>query len=355
MTNTFQDLLGSAREAVRNDNSTNYEWSPEEAKIKTLGNVLRITGYIAGRRNALSSDINEEQAKVEFDRAKEELLQNGKQSAFITKVKANGEPMESQMEIKNDTAYTKTGLRSMDFEAYERCAKGYYKINLKEARPEYIAAELTSRAGKSVDDLNTDENEASVHRAAKAISDNGQFILIKEAELVKTLLEHDTKYIDAVNEGAAVGKAIPYMKQSKRNEERFTIKFNYIDTNKNPVKGGIGHLGLPYAVNRDYVGEVPADIVEVTNAQKAKDVFPGINVTAVGLTKEFVKYEEGPTMRVREEIPYAEYATEYAKMGVSEEMLTAIRGNSKKKVDAVTIDDMYTKSRQAYEMYKTIK
>lgn len=346
MTNAFQDLL----------NKDGMAWTnPEESKIKTLGNVLRITGYIAGRKNALSLDINEEAAKEAFDRAKEELLADGRPSAFITKVKANGEKMESQMEIKADTTYTKTGLRSMDFNAYERCSQGFYKVNLKEARPEYIAAELTSRAGKSVDDLNTDENEASVHRAAKAISDNGQFLLIKEAELVKTLLEHDTKYVDAVNEGTAVGKAIPYMKQSKRVKERFTIKFNWIDTNKNPVKGGIGYLGLPYAVNRDYVGEVPADIIEVTNEAKAREVFPGIDVSSIGLTKEFVKYEEGPTMRVREEIPFDDYATEYAKMGVTEEMLTAIRGNSKKKVDAVTIDDMYTKSRQAYEMYKTIK
>lgn len=355
MANEFMQDFGGNLPNLDLGAYTNWTGAPAaNTSLTNFNETLKIVGYIAGRKNALAQDINEEEAKRAFEEAKTHALDEaGRDSINVPKIDAKGETKGDTIEIKRDTKYTKTGLRALDKEAYDRAMEGYYKVNLKETRPEVLAVEITSRQGKSATDaLDLDEGSKSIQGRAKAYSDNAQFFLIKESELVKALLEHETKRISVQNDGVAVGSAIPFMKQSTKDAKKFTIKFTYIDEQQNPVKGGIGYMGVPYAVNRDYVGDVPADKVVITNEDKVRELYPGMNIDEIGMTKEFVKFDDGTTMRSREEIDYDVYANAYKKMGVSEKMLEALRGSKSTSYNAVTIDEIYTNSKKAYELYK---
>lgn len=346
--------------------------NPTEVRAtKDMSKNIFIIGYIAGRKNALSSDIDLDQAKKFFEQAKSNLLKDN--VGKIDKINVKGEVI-GQIEIAPKLKYNKTNLRSMDKSGYDTASDGVYKVDDKEARPEYIVVALKNRLNKGITESDNELVESELIDNARAYNENSSILLIKEKELVVQLLSAKIRTIDCGALGAdgeldVMGTSAPIMRESKSisaTGPKFITRFNHYKIDKNtgnePSKiskvKNLGYMGIPYAVNRDYTGDRPSNVRLITNQERMEQIFPNLDVNSLGLTKPSVKTgDDEVPMRVREEIPYSQYADAYSKMRVTEEMLQKIRtsGSARTDFSIARLDKDFRKSLEIFELFLNSK
>ena len=330
----------------------------EEQSFKTS---YAISGYVAGRRNALTPDIDTAQAKEVFkDLLARKIAEHGGPFT-VDRIKADG-TADGTIEMAANTAYTKTNLRSLSPEDFDRLGKNVYRIDDKEARPEFLVLVNVDKFGTSAEvSEETDHVARTVNAQAKTTSEKGEVAVIKDKDLAQVMLMLNCSTVNIINSDAGmsmahtIGRGMPYMRrskaQTKTNNPKYIIRMNFLDENNKKVKS-LGYLNnIVYAVNRSYVSDTRPQVDLIVNEDKMREVFPSLDGRALGVTvKKLDENMPGATIKEQQVIPYSEYSREYEAMGISEEMLERIRGGKSQSgiYDRSDIMKDFSESRQVF-------
>lgn len=329
---------------------------------KSLTDMIRIIGYIAGRKNTLTPSIRKEDAKAAFEDLKKQKLASNPNGVNIPKKSAKGEEVAGEnVRIAPETKYGKIALRSMDFNEFTKLSEGVYDVALKEASAEFLTVVIPSRLNVENSEGISNSKIKSTIKSSSAANANNSVLLIKPKAFAEAMLSSKTSQVNVgvMENGNFDRKGLVYatakISNTKTGKKKLNVKTNYLEIKSMSKVDDIGYLGLPYAVNRSFVGERP-NVKDITNKDKVLAAMPGINFEALGLTKKLV-HVEGKGMMVEEQIEFEVYKDAYEKMMVTPQMLEDIRkkkSSGKGKMDIVVLDDIAEESFKAYEQYKSL-
>lgn len=346
-------------DVVENNEELKYERGNQKPtktdSYEGISKTTKVIGYIAEKKNSLTEYYDVDAVKEATKKAFEAMVAEGK-SPLTSKTGSYFELTAKKFENGAYESTTKTvklsekgsGIRSLmayDTKAYEELTnKGIYKVNLNEAKAKYyiIKDSEIEEALKSNDSsaLMRNIRLTDIKNAGAISAETSASFIISDVSLISLLLATETFGLDVVNrKGKVVGLLTASRKNVKKNDIPQTVNVIQVFNSKSTVeKGGIGYLGdVPYLVNRNYTGAVPTNVTAISNEKTFKELFPNSDPKRIGIYVKPTKMDGKVTFADTQNIAWKELEATAKQLGVTEQMITDLRGKKKSKESTMTI------------------
>lgn len=280
-----------------------------------ISEFLYIKGYIAGRKNTLTESFNVEAATEQY-RAAFDAKANGNKSITV-----DGKEIKRSFSQKNFVLLL--GQGALD----ELKNQNFYKLNVKEAQPEFLVCESTIFG-----EMDGTEMANLIRKGYTATDRDNKTLIIRPKSLSEILYNLGAKgiiYIKVKEDGALkdVGVFSPQKLKSTDKNGKNKIALRYFPLYDNGTFGTfvqqLGVIkGIPYAVNKKFEGEPVEGEVKLSNEKQIRERYPELldKLHEIGetLPREVTKGTD-------QNIPYEVYADVYEALGVTEVMLSKVR------------------------------